>query len=156
MTDVNADAVRRAVDAFGAREASPDSIVTTECDVFSPNALGAILNDETVAALHAKVVAGAANNQLARDVHGRMLMERGVLYAPDYVINGGGIICVAGQIYGWDNAEIERRTRTIADTLSAIFKRADIERQPTNLIADRMAEERMVAGRKVASQVAAE
>ena len=156
VTDVNADAVRRAVDAFGAREAAPGGIVTAECDVFSPNALGAILNDDTIAGLHAKVIAGAANNQLARDAHGRMLMERGVLYAPDYVINGGGIICVAGQIYGWDNAEIERRSRAIADTLAAIFRRADAERQPTNVIADRMAEERMAAGRKTAAKFAAE
>ena len=156
VADVNADAVRRAVDAFGAREASPDGIVAVECDVFSPNALGAILNDETIGGLHAKVVAGAANNQLARDVHGKALMDRGVLYAPDYVINGGGIICVAGQIYGWDNAEIERRARAIGDTLAALFKRADAERQPTNLIADRMAEERMVAGRKTQARVAAE
>jgi leucine dehydrogenase len=156
VTDVNAESVRRAVDAFGAREASTDGIIAAECDVFSPNALGAILNDVTVAGLHAKVVAGAANNQLARDVHGKMLMERGVLYAPDYVINGGGIICVAGQIYAWDNAEIERRTRAIADTLSAIFSRADAERLPTNIIADRMAEERMAAGRKAAAKLAAE
>jgi len=156
VSDVNAEAVRRAVDAFGAREASPDGIVTTECDVFSPNALGAILNDETLPNLHAKVVAGVANNQLARDAHGQMLLERGILYAPDYVINGGGIICVAGQIYGWDNAEIERRSRAIADTLSAIFRRADTERQPTNVIADRMAEERMAAGRKTAAKFAAE
>ena len=156
VSDVNADVVRRAVDAFGAREASPNGIVTAECDVFSPNALGAILNDETVETLRAKVVAGAANNQLARDSQGRTLMERGILYAPDYVINGGGIICVAGQIYGWDNDEIERRTRAIADTLTTIFHRADTERQPTSLIADRMAEERMAAGRKLASKVAAE
>ena len=156
VADVNPESVRRAVDAFGAREASPDGIVTAECDVFSPNALGAIVNDDTLPLLHAKVVAGAANNQLARDVHGQMLMERGVLYAPDYVINGGGIICVAGQIYGWDNTEIERRTRAIADTLSVIFKRADAEREPTGLVADRMAEERMTAGRKSQAKVAAE
>jgi len=156
VSDVNADAVRRAVDAFGAREASPDGIVTAECDVFSPNALGAILNDQTIDGLQARIVAGAANNQLARDTHGRMLMERGVLYAPDYVINGGGIICVAGQIYGWDNDEIERRTRAIGDTLVALFKRADAERQPTNVIADRTAEERMAAGRKSQARAAAE
>jgi leucine dehydrogenase len=156
VADVSEDVVRRAVDAFGAREASPENIIAAECDVFSPNALGAVLNNETVMGLHATVVAGAANNQLARDLHGKMLMERGVLYAPDYVINGGGIICVAGQIYDWDNEEIERRVLKIADTLGSIFKRSDTERQPTNVIADRMAEERMAAGRKNASKVAAE
>jgi leucine dehydrogenase len=154
VADVSEDAVRRAVDAFGARQASTDSIVTTACDVFSPNALGAILNDETVMALKAKVVAGGANNQLARDQHGRILMERGVLYAPDYVINGGGIIRVAGQIYDWEEAEVERRALGIADTLGAIFKRADAEHEPTNVIADRMAEERIARGPGLAAKAA--
>ena len=154
VADVSEDAVRRAVDAFGARRASTDSVVTTECDVFSPNALGAILGDETVMALKAKVVAGGANNQLARDLHGKILMERGVLYAPDYVINGGGIIRVAGQIYDWEEAEVERRAFGIADTLSAIFKRADAEHEPTNVIADRMAEERIARGAGLAAKAA--
>jgi leucine dehydrogenase len=146
VADVSDEAVRRAVDAFGARQASADAIVTTACDVFSPNALGAILNDETVMTLEAKIVAGGANNQLARDPHGKVLMERGVLYAPDFVINGGGIIRVAGQIHDWDDQEIERRTLAIADTLTAIFKRADLEHQPTNVIADHMAQERIARG----------
>ena len=128
--------------------------MTTECDVFSPNALGAILNDETVAALHAKVVAGGANNQLARDSHGQMLTERGILYAPDYVINGGGIIRVAAQIYDWDDEEAERRVRAIAHTLTAIFQRANTENEPTNVIADRMARERIAAGKANAVKAA--
>ncbi len=154
VADVNEDAVRRAVDAFGAREASPDNIVTTECDVFSPNALGAIFNDKTVMEVKAKVVAGGANNQLARDRQGKTLMERGVLYAPDYVINGGGIIRVAGQIYDWEETEVERRALGIADTLSAIFKRADAEHLPTNVIADRIAEERIARGRAATARAA--
>ncbi len=156
VADVNADAVRRAVDAFGAHEASPDDIVTAECDVLSPNALGAILNEATIAKLHAKVVAGGANNQLARDEHGPMLKDRGILYAPDYVINGGGIICVAGQICGWDDGEIERRTLAIAPTLAAIFARADVEKLPTNVIADRMAQERIARGKSASAAKAAE
>jgi leucine dehydrogenase len=143
VADVNEEFVRRAADAFDARIASPNDVVTVECDVLSPNALGAILNEQTIPHLHARVVAGGANNQLARDEHGAMLTERGILYAPDYAINGGGIIRVAGQIYGWDDAEIERRTLAIADTLTAIFRRADAESRPTNVIADAMAEERM-------------
>ena len=146
VADVNEEFVRRAADAFGARIASPDDVVTVECDVLSPNALGAILDERTIPALHAKVVAGGANNQLARDEHGAMLAERGILYAPDYAINGGGIIRVAGQICGWDDAEIERRTLAIADTLTAIFRRADAEKRPTNVIADTMAEKRMAGG----------
>ena len=143
VADVNEEFVRRAVEAFDARIASPDDVVIVECDVLSPNALGAILNEQTIPHLHARVVAGGANNQLARDEHGAMLAERGILYAPDYAINGGGIIRVAGQIYGWDDSEIERRTLAIADTLTAIFRRADAENRPTNVIADAMAEERM-------------
>ena len=146
VADINEDLVSRAVDAFDARIASPDDVVTVECDVLSPNALGAILNEQTIPRLHARVVAGGANNQLARDEHGAMLAERGILYAPDYAINGGGIIRVAGQIHGWNDAEIERRTLAIADTLTAIFRRADAEKRPTNLIADAMAEERIAGG----------
>ncbi|MDE2134664.1 MAG: Glu/Leu/Phe/Val dehydrogenase [Alphaproteobacteria bacterium] len=146
VADVNDDVVRRAVEAFDARIASPDDIVTVECDVLSPNAMGAILDERTIPHLRAHVVAGGANNQLARDEHGAMLAARGVLYAPDYAINGGGIIRVAGQICGWSDAEIERRTLAIADTLTAIFRRADAEKRPTNVIADAMAEKRMAAG----------
>ncbi len=148
VSDVNEAAVKKAVDAYGAKAVSADVVVTSECDVFSPNALGAILNDQTVDKLHAKVIAGAANNQLARDHHGEALKARGILYAPDYVINGGGIIRVAGQIFEWSDAEVERRVLNIADTLTQIFRRADAENRTTNAIADRIAEERMAAGVK--------
>lgn len=150
VADVNAESVRLAVDSLGAVAVSPDEIAFTECDVFSPNALGAILNDQTVPGLHARVVAGGANNQLARDEHGTALKERGILYAPDYVINGGGVIRVAGQIFNWSDAEIERRVLGIAGTLSEIFRRADAESTTTNAIADRMAEERMSKARRPA------
>ncbi|MDE3116426.1 MAG: Glu/Leu/Phe/Val dehydrogenase [Pseudomonadota bacterium] len=155
VADVNAETVKRAEERYGARSMSPEAIVTADCDVLSPNALGAILNSDTIPGLKAKVVAGAANNQLARDEHGAMLKEHGVLYAPDYVINAGGIICVAGQIFNWNNQEIERRTRAIAETLAAIFRRADSEGRTTNAIADRMAEERIAGGKGLGS-VAAE
>ncbi|MBI1330396.1 MAG: amino acid dehydrogenase [Alphaproteobacteria bacterium] len=147
VADVNADATRQAADRFGAKVVSPDEVVFADCDVFSPNALGAILNDESVPKLKAKVIAGGANNQLARDAHGAMLKDRNILYAPDYAINGGGIICVAGQIFSWTDAEIEQRVRAIADTMTAIYRRADADGRPTNLVADTIAEERMKAAR---------
>lgn len=150
VADVNADQVKRAVDKLGATAVAPDAIVTSECDVLSPNALGAILNDQTIPKLSAKVVAGGANNQLARDPHGQMLKDRGILYAPDYVINGGGIIRVAGQIYDWNDAEIERRVLAIAGTLTTVFKRAEAEGRPTNEIADAMARERIARGAQTA------
>ena len=121
--------------------------MTAECDVLSPNALGAILNEKTIPKLHARVIAGAANNQLARDEQGAWLAARDILYAPDYVINGGGIIRVAGQIFEWSDAEIERRVLAIAPTLWKIFARAAAENAPTNVVADRIAEERMAKGK---------
>jgi leucine dehydrogenase len=147
VADVNMSAVAQAVETLGAVAATPDQIVTAECDVLSPNAMGAILNDLSIPRLHAKVIAGGANNQLARDHHGAMLRDAGILYAPDYVINGGGIIRVAAQIENWPDAEVQRRVLAIADTLSAIFARAADEGAPTNVIADRMAEERIARGR---------
>jgi leucine dehydrogenase len=155
VADVNAAAVEEAVQKHGATAVTPEEIVTTACDVLSPNALGAILNDDTIPRLKARVVAGAANNQLARDAHGARLMERGILYAPDYVINGGGIICVAGQICNWDDREIERRVLAIGDTLATIFARASQQSEPTNAVSDAMARERIVRG-AVASARAAE
>jgi len=155
VADVNEAAVKRAVDEFGAAASGVDEIVTADCDVLSPNALGAILNEKTVPRLKAKVVAGAANNQLARDADGKALKDRGILYAPDYVINGGGIICVAGQIFNWSNDEIERRVRQIPATLATIFARADADGELTNIVADRMAEARMAKGAHSAAVQAA-
>jgi len=154
VADVNTEAVQRASSAFGAQPLPVDEIVTAECDVLSPNALGAILDDVSVPKVKAKVIAGGANNQLARQDHGEALRGRGILYAPDYVINGGGIIAVAGQMFDWSDAEIERRVRSIAETLSQIFRRASSEGAPTSLIADCIAEERMADGKNLRAQAA--
>lgn len=150
VADVNREAVKQAVDSFGASAVSSEEIAIVECDVFSPNATGAVLNDVSIPRLRARVVAGGANNQLGRDADGAALRSRDILYAPDYVINGGGVIRVAGQIFGWSDAEIERRVLDIAPTLSEIFQRAEAEKTTTNSVADRMAEERMKIGRKPA------
>ncbi|HSC17905.1 MAG TPA: Glu/Leu/Phe/Val dehydrogenase dimerization domain-containing protein [Rhizomicrobium sp.] len=154
VSDVNAEAARQAAESLGAQVVSPNEIMGADCDVLSPNALGAIVNDRSIAALRAKVVAGGANNQLEHDEHGEALRQRGVLYAPDYVINGGGIIRVAGQIFGWTDAEIERRVLGIADTLAQIFRRGDSESAPTNVVADRIAEEKLAAGRHAPAKAA--
>ena len=155
VADVNHAHVKKAADAFTARVVDVNEIVIADCDVLSPCALGAILNDTTVPRVKAKVIAGGANNQLARDHHGNELRQRGILYAPDYVINGGGVICVAGQIFGWSDADIEKRVRNIPHVLSRIFTRADSEGEPTSAIADRMAEERIARGRAAPHAVAA-
>jgi len=143
VADVNRDAVQTAVSTLNAKAVSPEEIVSCECDVLSPNALGAILNEKSIPELHARIVAGGANNQLARAADGEALRARGILYAPDYVINGGGIIRVAGQMFEWSDAEIERRVLAITDTLAQIFRRAEAEGSTTNSVADRIAEERM-------------
>ena len=156
VADVNPAAVRRAVDRLGAESVPVDQIAAVRCDVFSPNALGAVLNDRSIAALQAVVVAGAANNQLERDRHGQMLRDHGVLYAPDYVINSGGVIHVAGQIFGWGDTELATRVHAIAGTLKEIFRRADMEGRPTSRIADMIAEDRMGAAAKAVSSRAAE
>ena len=154
VADMNADAVKLAAEKFGAKAVSTDDIVTANCDVLSPNALGAILNERAIPKLKARVVAGAANNQLARDEDGAALKARNVLYAPDYVINGGGIIRVAGQIFGWNDAEIDRRVVAIGATLEQIFRRSDTEGRPTSLITDRIAEERMANAKKGTAKAA--
>ena len=111
--------------------------------MFAPCALGAVLNDRTIPELKAKIVAGAANNQLAEPRHGTALMNRGILYAPDYVINAGGIIDVYYERIGnFDPAALRRHIEGIHDNLLEIFARARAEERPTGEVADAIAEER--------------
>jgi len=91
VTDINQEAVQKAVEAFGAKAVDINDIYSVDCDIFSPCALGAIINDETIPQLKAKVIAGAANNQLKDPIHGDIIYEKGIVYAPDYVINSGGV-----------------------------------------------------------------
>ncbi|MBO6782868.1 MAG: Glu/Leu/Phe/Val dehydrogenase [Alphaproteobacteria bacterium] len=145
VADINVEAVTRAADTFGATPVNTHEVHAADVDVFAPCALGAVINDQTVGELRARIVAGSANNQLAEDRHGSELMARGVLYAPDYVINAGGIIEIAhGPDFGGDHddARIYAHLDRIHDTLSEIFQRADSEQAATNAVADRMAEER--------------
>src|SRR5690606_6939858 len=92
VTDINKEAVQRAVDAFGATAVEPGEIYSQDADIFAPCAMGAIINDETIPQLKVKVVAGSANNQLKEERHGDELEARGIVYAPDFVINSGGVI----------------------------------------------------------------
>ena len=146
VSDVDAAALDYVVSKCGATAVATDKIYSVECDIYSPCAFGGTLNDDTIPGLKASVVAGCANNQLGHPQHGAMLRARGILYAPDYVINAGGAICVAAQIKDWTDAEIDRRTLTIPRTLAEIFERADAENLPTNVIADRMAEQTIARG----------
>jgi len=141
VTDIFEQNVARAVSELGATAVSGDDIFGLEVDVFAPCALGAIINDETIDLLKAKVVAGAANNQLAKAVHGEALRQREILYAPDYVINAGGIIDAYYQRLG-NRDGLKTHVEGIADTLNEIFERSIAVNKPTNEIADTIAEER--------------
>lgn len=143
VTDINKEAVQRAVDAFGATAVEADEIYSQEADIFAPCALGAIINDETIPQFKFKVIAGSANNQLKENRHGDKLHEMGIVYVPDYVINSGGVINVADELAGYDRERALKRVEGIYDTIGEIFaisKRDDI---PTYLAADRLAEERI-------------
>ena len=147
VADIDGDAVARAKTEFGAMAVSTDAIVRADADVFAPCALGAVLNDDTIPTLKSVVVAGSANNQLAEDRHGELLRSYGILYAPDYVINAGGLIAVAMEVApgGYDDERVRRKTGNIGDTLAEIFARAEVEKVATNVIADRIAMERIAS-----------
>ena len=150
VSDINDGALRRALEAYSAVAAAPDEIHGLDVDVFAPCALGGALNDATIPRIRASIVAGAANNQLAEAGHGRDLAERGILYAPDYVINAGGVINISlADDYDRDHAM--RKAEKISDTLAQIFRRADADGLPTNQVADRMARERIAAARTKAA-----
>jgi len=154
VSDIYPQASQRARDELGAVVVEPERLFDLDVDIFAPCALGAILNDDTIARLRAKVVAGAANNQLAEDRHGKMLMDRGILYAPDYAINAGGVIDAGCEYEGYEREKVMQRVESIYATLLRIFERAGKEQRATNEIADEMARERLWHRRK-ASDLAA-
>ena len=143
VADVNEDAVERARNEFGAIALSGDEIYTFDADIFAPCAMGATLNDETIPLLKVSIVAGAANNQLAKSIHGAALLKRNILYAPDYAINAGGLINVANELEGYNRERAFKQAEGIHDTLLAIFKMSKDEGIPTNEASDRLAEERI-------------
>ncbi|MDN5872069.1 MAG: amino acid dehydrogenase, partial [Nitrococcus sp.] len=151
VTDILAETRERAAAELDARVVEPEAIYTQPVDVFAPCALGAVLNDQTIARLQARVVAGSANNQLAEDRHGEMMWRRGILYAPDYVINAGGVIDLAQELGGYDPSQARSRVTRIADTLIEIYRRAHRTGSPTNRVADHIAEERFQLRRGVAA-----
>lgn len=147
LADIHEDGVKALADELGAQIVAPDAILATPCDVFSPNALGAILDDESIASLDTKIVAGGANNQLARARHGKVLFERGVLYAPDYVINAGGIISVATEYLARRDGkqgtvdEVNALIERIPARLEQIWQVSDADATSPDVVADRMAQE---------------
>ncbi len=148
VSDIDKDKVKRCVDEFGAKAAGPEEIYGVVADIFAPCALGAVLNDETLKVLKVDIVAGAANNQLARERHGDVLEERGVIYAPDYVINSGGLINVNGEVSGWTLEQAHEKAAAIYDTVYHVLEIARDEGMPTYKAADRLAERRVAEAAK--------
>jgi leucine dehydrogenase len=143
VADVDPLKAERATREFGASVVALDKIFETPCDVIAPCALGSALNDTTIPRLATKIVAGAANNQLAQPRHGDDLHARGILYAPDYAINAGGLVNVAQEVLGYDAKKARDNTLAIYDTILEIADRSAKTGTPTYLIADMMVEEKL-------------
>ena len=147
LSDIHEDRAAALAAELGADTAAPDAIMSVACDVFSPNALGAVLDDEGIARLDCQIVAGGANNQLKRAEHGPLLAERGILYAPDYVINAGGIISVTLEYLcrrdraPCDINEVRKRIALIPGRLEQIWQESDASGASPDQVADRMAQE---------------
>lgn len=144
VADIDENRVREAQEKFGACASTPDSILTAPVDIAAPCALGGVLHMGMVDALRAPIIAGSANNQLGDDMVGNMLWKRGILYAPDYVVNAGGVINVAAEASGhYDQCSVMRRIARIEAVLLDIFARAEQENRSPHLVADEMAMERL-------------
>ena len=153
ITDVNEAALQQVAGRTGAEIVAPDAIYDVAADVFAPCALGGTINAASLERLRARVIAGGANNQLATPDVGRLLFERGLTYAPDYVINGGGIINVASEVHGVQHDHphnpdwVEGKLARLMETLDEVLARSVAERRPTHEIADAIAEARILAAR---------
>ncbi|RFU23192.1 Glu/Leu/Phe/Val family dehydrogenase [Geodermatophilus marinus] len=153
VTDVDADAVERVLARHPAVDAVGDTatLVRTPADVYAPCALGGALDEETVAVLEAEVVCGGANNQLASDGIAGRLMDRGILYAPDYLVNAGGVIQVEDERHGFSFTRAEAKAAGIFDVALRVFRAAEEQGVSPAVAADRMAEERMAAVGRLAT-----
>ncbi|HUX34608.1 MAG TPA: Glu/Leu/Phe/Val dehydrogenase [Gemmatimonadaceae bacterium] len=146
VSDIDAERVKRVVTEFGARGVDLDAIYAAEADIFAPCALGAVINDQTIPQLKVEIVSGAANNQLLDAAkHGTALEKKGILYAPDYVANAGGVINVYSELAGWTPERAFRKADEIYDTVLRVFHIAKQDKVPTYEAADRLAELRIAA-----------
>ncbi|MCG8671269.1 MAG: amino acid dehydrogenase [Pseudomonadales bacterium] len=141
LTDIDTEKLDACSKKLNAAQVQPEDIYNVSCDVFAPCGLGAVINDETINQLQCAIVAGSANNQLASNEHGNILHRKDILYAPDYVINAGGLINVSLGIIGVEEAIIRNKTLGIHQTLNEIFQRSKVDNTPPHVIADLMAEE---------------
>lgn len=152
VADIDADSVAHVVERTGAAFVEPDAIYDVECDVFAPCALGAVINDDTLGRLKAKIIAGAANNVLEDSKrHGTRLHELGFIYVPDYVINAGGLINVYQERIGYNKEASMAAIDLIYDRTREIIRESAQTQVPTYLVADRMAERRIEMMRAINS-----
>jgi leucine dehydrogenase len=143
VADVNEEAARRAAQEFNATVVAPEAVWDTPCDILSPNSLGAVLNDETIPRLRCRVVCGGANNQLAEERHAAALQARDILYAPDFIVNCGGVINVAVELEGYSEERATARAQAVYDTTRRIFELAKADQITTEAAAVRYATERI-------------
>jgi leucine dehydrogenase len=143
VSDVDPAKVDRVVKDFGASVVSPTDICASDADIFAPCALGGIINDETIPQFKVEIIVGGANNQLLEERHGEELEKRGILYAPDYAANAGGIINGCRELLGWEESQTTAKVDEIYDTVLAIFRTAKTEGIATYKAADRLAEARL-------------
>jgi len=144
ITDIQEMRARTAVKRFSAAYVKPERIFETPVDIFAPCALGGILNDESIPKLKCQIVAGGANNQLLDEKkHIQMLIDRKILYAPDYAINAGGLISVANELEGYNEERVLKQAEGIYGTLQQIFRIAREEKIPTSVAANKLAELRI-------------
>ncbi len=144
ITDIKEEQIKRSLETIKAKVVKPDEIYDVDADIFSPNALGAIINSDTIGKLKTEIVAGGANNQLEKEaVHGPMLIQKGILYAPDYVINAGGLINVANELQGYRQDRALKQAENIYDTITRILEISAKENIPTYEASNKIAEERL-------------
>ncbi|MCC6599070.1 MAG: Glu/Leu/Phe/Val dehydrogenase [Crocinitomicaceae bacterium] len=154
VSDIYAEKVKKVVDAYGVTAVDPVEVYDMPMDIYSPCALGATLNDENLSHLKCAIICGAANNQLANEErHGKMVLEMGMLYAPDYLVNAGGIINCYGELMGFSKSAAMSKTEKIYTTALEIFQRSKQENIPTYLAANQIAEQRIGSVGKIRSKI---
>ena len=150
IADIHEPTLKRVAEQYGAKVVGLEEIYDIDMDIYAPCALGATINDDTLSRLKCSVIAGAANNQLKlEDVHGRAVMEKGMIYAPDFALNAGGVINCYSEVKGLSPEWAMNKSEQIYNTIENIVKRSQNENVPTYQIANKMAEERIESISKV-------
>lgn len=150
ITDIHEPTLQRIAAEYGAKVVGTEEIYTIDMDIYAPCALGATVNDDTLSKLKCEIIAGAANNQLANEsIHGKAVLDKGIIYAPDFALNAGGVINCYAEVVGESAEWAMNKAEKIYDTIAAIIDRSEKENTPTSVIANKMAEERITAMGKV-------